>query len=979
MTTTYDLTASGSSTTIDGVVFQTVDLAPTGTGIFNSFLVIQDNPTEEGFNTDFSPLPLDDKQPSHTNALLLSSLQIVKINGVDSYAFKLDANEPNSSSGIIDLTSLKIYSATTGNVATLGALGTPLYDMDAGGDVTVSLNAGSDAPAGSGKGDLFVYIPVSKFAGASPYVYLYSAFGGTAASNGGFEEWGATVGPNTPTPHATISGTKWIDADGNLGTAGDQTAGVGWTIFIDDNHNGTLDNGELSTTTDVNGAYTFTGLDAGTYDIREVVQSGWTQLGTNPNPSTVTVTIDGSASVDFYNFQNFSIGGTKFEDLTGDGKSADDKAWSYAPVTIYIEDDGVAGFTAGDHRFTTTDASGNWKISGLTLADVGKKIYEVVPGGSEQTGTLVQTVDNPGGGGTDTGNDFTNFRNYTISGTKFEDLTGDGKSADDKAWSYAPVTIYIEDDGVAGFTAGDHRFTTTDASGNWSISGLTLADVGKKIYEVVPAGSEQTGTLVQTVDNPGSGGTDTGNDFTNFRNYSISGTKYEDLTGNGKSADDTPWSHAAVTIYIEDDGVAGFTAGDHRFTTTDASGNWSIGGLTLADVGKSIYEVVPGDSKQTGTLVQTVENPGSGGTDAHNDFTNFVLFDISGTKYKDITGDGITNDDTGLAGIKIFIDQDNNGVLNWTDLNSNSKWDAGEGDRWTTTDANGHYSFTDLDYTYAGDKVYEVVPSGYVQTAGIGGYAIVGTSGHDQTTGMDFANFQFKPAAELTQGYWSNHTEAWDGKAGLGKTTSANDVPAEANPRTDGYLLLGDLNHNGVADGTEVGHTLLVDLKAAQAIEAGATGGDARTIMLAQAIATQLDINNGFNKYGTGNLEPHNVITEAVDWLKASGGVLADGTLSGQGTVSKAGVLSGGEWGTSGNQFYLGSGTKTWGGDQTINGVTGINGEDIKNALMWFNQNQLVVSQDGNAVAWNDNGTLENVHTNAMDNFWLTLHEQNLV
>ena len=106
MTTTYDLTASGSSTTIDGVVFQTVDLAPTGTGIFNSFLVIQDNPTEEGFNTDFSPLPLDDKQPSHTNALLLSSLQIVKINGVDSYAFKLDANEPNSSTGIIDLTCL---------------------------------------------------------------------------------------------------------------------------------------------------------------------------------------------------------------------------------------------------------------------------------------------------------------------------------------------------------------------------------------------------------------------------------------------------------------------------------------------------------------------------------------------------------------------------------------------------------------------------------------------------------------------------------------------------------------------------------------------------------------------------------------------------------------------------------------------------------------------------------------------------------
>ncbi|WP_292171954.1 hypothetical protein, partial [Mesorhizobium sp.] len=57
---------------------------------------------------------------------------------------------------------------------------------------------------------------------------------------------------------------------------------------------------------------------------------------------------------------------------------------------------------------------------------------------------------------------------------------------------------------------------TTGAGGAWSIGGLTLADVGKSIYEVVPAGSQQTGILVQTVDNPGSGGVDTGNDFTNF-------------------------------------------------------------------------------------------------------------------------------------------------------------------------------------------------------------------------------------------------------------------------------------------------------------------------------------------------------------------------------------------------------------------------------------------------------------------------------
>jgi hypothetical protein len=289
----------------------------------------------------------------------------------------------------------------------------------------------------------------------------------------------------------------------------------------------------------------------------------------------------------------------------------------------------------------------------------------------------------------------------------------------------------------------------------------------------------------------------------------------------------------------------------------------------------------------------------------------------------------------------------------------------------------GEWSLSGLGPNVQGHKVLEVLPSGYVQTAGNAGYTVTADA-----TGLDFANFLFKPAAELTQGYWSNHLEAWDGKAGTGKTTSASDVPADANPRSDGYLLLGDLNHDGQATGAEVGHTLLIDLKAAQAIEAGSTLGDDRVIMLAQAIATQLDINNGFNKYGTANLEPRNLITEAVDWLKSTGGVLADGMLTGQGTVSKAGVLSGGEWGTSGNQVYLGAtgvgiDPKSWGPDQTFNGVTGINGEDIKNALMWFNQGQLVVSQDGNGVEWA--GAPASFETNQIDNFWLTLHSQTSV
>ncbi|WP_296678923.1 hypothetical protein, partial [Novosphingobium sp.] len=51
---------------------------------------------------------------------------------------------------------------------------------------------------------------------------------------------------------------------------------------------------------------------------------------------------------------------------------------------------------------------------------------------------------------------------------------------------------------------------------------------------------------------------------------------------------------------------------------------------------------------------------------------------------------------------------------------------------------------------YAGKLVYEVLPTGYVQTLGMAGYAITGTSGTDQT-GLDFANFLPDPEINLTK------------------------------------------------------------------------------------------------------------------------------------------------------------------------------------------------------------------------------------
>jgi len=75
---------------------------------------------------------------------------------------------------------------------------------------------------------------------------------------------------------------------------------------------------------------------------------------------------------------------------------------------------------------------------------------------------------------------------------------------------------------------------------------------------------------------------------------------------------------------------------------------------------------------------------------------------ITGKEYLDITGNGLTADDTPLANVKVYLDTNNNGT-----------WNFGEPS--TTTLPDGGYAFADLVAdTY---RVRQVTPSGYVRTS----------------------------------------------------------------------------------------------------------------------------------------------------------------------------------------------------------------------------------------------------------------------
>jgi subtilase family serine protease/protocatechuate 3,4-dioxygenase beta subunit len=138
---------------------------------------------------------------------------------------------------------------------------------------------------------------------------------------------------------ASITGQKWHDIDGDGIKDAEEPGLANWTIYLDTNTNGQLDDGETSVITDANGNYSFTNLRPGTYTIAEVMQAGWRQ--TYP---AVDVTTTG-ADIQLYtpnipiitNETYASTPGTNLinlNDFWADSRFANIKGQGYATVII---------------------------------------------------------------------------------------------------------------------------------------------------------------------------------------------------------------------------------------------------------------------------------------------------------------------------------------------------------------------------------------------------------------------------------------------------------------------------------------------------------------------------------------------------------------------------------------------------------------------------------------------------------------------
>jgi len=220
--TELDLTVDPFEYTINGAIFSLGTFRSTGTGVFDPFVRLQANRTEQGYNSDLTTFQFDEKAGKWTHALPLNTVPLVTVESAVYREFRLDVNQ--SGNNPISLDALKIYqsddpllSPYDSGTGRLGGLD-PIYDM--GTAFWVKVPSGT----GSGSGDMGLFVLDSLFDPAKEYVELYSFFGANIASNDGFEEWAILASeppippPPVPEPSSLVALFSGVLALGSLAT-----------------------------------------------------------------------------------------------------------------------------------------------------------------------------------------------------------------------------------------------------------------------------------------------------------------------------------------------------------------------------------------------------------------------------------------------------------------------------------------------------------------------------------------------------------------------------------------------------------------------------------------------------------------------------------------------------------------------------------------------------------------------------------------
>jgi len=329
------------------------------------------------------------------------------------------------------------------------------------------------------------------------------------------------------------------------------------------------------------------------------------------------------------------------------------------------------------------------------------------------------------------------FQNPLITVRKFVDTDGDGVW--DQGEPEVGITYFIDGGGWPVSVADPNGITSDGFTPYQYLPGFAGAYV---VTEGLPSGWSQTAAYLDGVAQTVSVDVTVNVAFTsgethevvygNFQCFEVSGTKINDLNGNGVLNDGEP-GIAGWTIYLFRNGGTE----PYATTYTDENGDYSF---TVCQGGE--YEVREGTpSGWTPISDPSFFFTAASGVDITGvDFYNFECFTVSGFKYDDTNGDGIhTGDEPGLAGWTVELVDASGAVV-----------------QWMTTGSDGFYTFTVCDPgTYT---VREVLQDGWIATAPTS-YSFTAVSGQGQ--GGNFLNFKLGSICGA-KFYDANHNGVWD-------------------------------------------------------------------------------------------------------------------------------------------------------------------------------------------------------------------------
>ena len=625
---------------------------------------------------------------------------------------------------------------------------------------------------------------------------------------------GSTPGGSPPVGPGTgslIAGTKFEDTDQDGVRDAYEVGLAGWTIYLDLDGSATLDAGEPFVATGQDGAYIFSGLDAGTYQVREAMQDGWAQTYPSDGSHVVQLAADQmSVGNDFGNYE--------LPVLAVEIEKAINAADPYAPTAA--ED---ADLPTGPELAIGTDVT--WTYLVTNQGNVAVSLAQIRDDfGTDDTGddfTPAFVGGDPNGNGTlDPGETWL----YTSSGTvSYQTAAGQHISLASIAAVDAQGTIVTDQD-------ANHHFGAVPVPGIRIEKAINAADPTAPTAAEdadVPTGPElavgtdvtwtylvsNDGSLALTVseitDDFGTAD-DAGDDFTPAF---VSG----DTNQDGVLDPDETWLYTSAGV-VDYQVVAGQHAnvatvigipvnGSGTVTDADAA-HWLGVSEATASIGNFVWnDLLEGvDGKSNNGVGNGVDpqppgeppiNDGDGtspGNPGNKDGTKVTGQDKKGESDSQYLPDGIQDAfEPGLAGVAMnLLDADGTVIAS------------------VNTDQSGYYEFVEL----AGGTYFVEVAGGNFQDGGVldGWFATLQDEGSDDAIDSDGDTVTFRSGAVTVAAGESNgdvdfgfyEQAVLDAKANNGVGNGEDPQPPGEPPVNDGAdTAPGDPGNQGGAGTAE--------------------------------------------------------------------------------------------------------------------------------------------------------------------------------